>query len=127
MQPAQGDLALRRNAPTIVEWSFADEAGLPFDFTGWDARLQIRLYPGQPGDALATLTRVSDGQGVFLIPDRRDSIRVTVDQSTAANLPASREAGDSVTLSYDLVMIDPTGFRQVFREGAITVQPGVTL
>lgn len=128
MTPAKGDIVLRRNAPFVEEWSFTDEFLRLIDLTGYTGELEIRLYGRAPGDALVSLQTIATaGQGLRFLADDPFAVRVTIDQPSAAALPVQGGPGSPAVFVYDLALIDPTGFRQIFREGAVITNPGVTL
>lgn len=128
MIPDRVDITLRRNAPFVEEWSFADAKGSPIDLTGWSGELQLRLYGAAAGDALVALATVpADIEGLRFLADDPTVVRVEIAEATIAPLPAGAEAGDVAVFVYDLVLIDPTGFRQPFREGSAIVLPGVSV
>jgi hypothetical protein len=126
MVPARVDITLRRNTPFVEDWIFLDEAGRPFDFTGWTGKLEIRRFGAEPGAARISLTGGTGLEGLYFYPGDRTRIRVGIDQPTIAALPEPTQSGGSVALVYDLIMADPSGLKQAFREGTVIVLPGVT-
>lgn len=131
MTPATVPITVWRNARYIEEFPFEID-GEPYDLTSWSAALQVRLYGAAGGSALISLANVtSDTQGVWIIEPSEGIVRVRVDEATLSTLwttlggPA--EAGDPITLAYDLVMTPPAGGDEVWMQGDFIIQPGVTV
>lgn len=135
MQPGTLAIPLRRNAPdrTRLLLFTLNEAGaeVPMDLSGYDLRLQIRLYQGAPGAALLDL---STGTGLIAITNPAQG-EVEIDwpavQDTIGALPSNAEAGDPTrpridTFTYDLLVIASDGVAQTILEGPVPVAFGVT-
>lgn len=124
------EISAARNVPWAREFEFSDPAGEPFDFTGWTAALQVRLYEGALGAALISLSTASNSsaEGVHFFADDPGRLQVLIKEASLNSLPGLHEveAGAPQRFFYDLVLTDPSGFEQCFMEGAFVVRPGVT-
>lgn len=136
MTPARLPLTTWRNGRFVEELPFTGPifggVEAPVDFTGWQARMQIRLYGAAAGDPIITLLNVtSDVQGVWIIEPSQGIIRVRVDQETLAAAWAavggSVEPGEPIKLKYDLLLTPPTGGGEPWAEGDFIITPGVTM
>lgn len=134
MQPGIFDVPLRRNAvaPMRLQFFAKDqaEAEVPMDITDLTVKLEVRLYPGQPGAALLSL---STGNHIDIIDAATGVVEVNwpaVHDAIRA-LPTTAEAGDPTqrridTFAYDLLLIAENGDAQAVLEGTIPVSFGVT-
>nr|WP_314471042.1 hypothetical protein [uncultured Sphingomonas sp.] len=128
-------IPLRRNAPdrTRLLLFALNEAGaeVPMNLSGYDLRLQIRLYQGALG---APLLDLSTSTGLISIANPAQG-EVEIDwpavQDAIEALPSTAEAGDPTrpridTFAYDLMVIAPDGVSQIILEGPVPVAFGVT-
>lgn len=131
MIPETVPLRVWRNARHIEEFTFTVD-GSPYDLTGWSGALQVRLYGAAAGPALLSLSNVTtDVEGVWIVEPTEGIVRVRIDEATLTalwtTLGGPAEAGDSITLVYDLVMTPPAGGDEVWAEGKFIIEPGVTV
>lgn len=131
MIPATVPIRAWRNARYVEEFPFTidDE---PYVLTGWSGAMQVRLYGAADGAALINLANVtSDTQGVWIIEPAEGIVRVRIDEATLTalwtTLGGPAEAGEAITLTYDLVMTPPAGGDEVWMQGPFTIEPGVTV
>jgi hypothetical protein len=122
-------MRLRRNAAESLRLILEDAEG-PIDITGHTFELEVRLYPGQPGEPLLRLTTVDY---ISLDDPVNGSLEINWPAVLAAidALPTFAEAGDPTaarvdTFSYDLLMTSPSGVPQAILEGPVPVSYGVT-
>lgn len=126
MNPVTFNLYLRRNADTVEEWTFTDD-GVAVDFAGYTGELELRYYHGAPGAPLCTLNTVTtDVQGVRLNLGS-GKVQVWFDWETINALPAAQVRGEIAAFSFDLLLTDPTGLREVWAQGDAIVDAGVTV
>lgn len=132
MRPATVALTAWRNARFVAEWHFT-ESDQAFDFTSYsDARLEVRQYGAQAGDAAISLGKVTSNiEGVRFLEPSQGVLRVQIDQATLEaaydDLIGNNEAGSSLTLVYDLILTGPDNADEPWIEGAFTLKPGVTI
>ncbi|WP_156348482.1 hypothetical protein [Sphingomonas sp. Leaf23] len=131
MTPGNLPMVLRRNAPDPLVLHLEGPDG-PLDLTGYSLRLEVRLYPGQPGAPYLSATTAN---GVIVITDAAAG-SVKIDWPQIADeieaLPVGSEAGNAGeprvdTFSYDLLLFDPDGRPQAILEGPAPVPFGVTI
>lgn len=126
VDPVSFNINLRRNADTIEDWYFS-EAGVPVDFSGYSAELELRRYHGAPGDPLLTLTTATgDSQGIR-VNLGGGVIRFWLDWETANGLPPAPVRGGIASFSFDLLLTTPLGIREVWAQGDALVDAGVTV
>ena len=131
MGPGNLPLALRRNAPESLRLVLQDSVG-PIDLTGYSVKLQLRLYPGAPGDALLTLASpLVSGIDMSAAATGAVELNWPMFASAIAALPTTAELGDPSkptidTFAYDLLVTDTEGQQQVILEGPVNLSFGVT-
>lgn len=124
--PARHDLTAWKNAPFVKTLTFSDEAtGDPFDLTGLDVEMQVRLWQGAPDPPLVDLGVVVSGEGVRKVDAAQGEIEVRINRSTLETLYASLGENLPADFQYDL-KIGPTNFTEVYLYGAFRVVTGVT-
>ncbi len=131
--PAKLDLAASRNvdpwAPTID--LFYGGGDLPA--SGASVRLQVRLYPGAPGEPLLDLDNVPFEDAAAPVPGRPDRRRLrllpTAPVSTLADWPTGLnkpEPGEADRYSYDVIMTYAAGAGEdKLALGYFHLEPGV--
>jgi len=134
--PAKLPLRGRRNAYFGEEWQFTvkdPDTGVsaPVDLTGWQGKLELRQYGAQPGNALFTLYNVTANiEGVWIIEPTEGRVQVYITKSTMRGvydfLRGDIEPGADIIVSYDLKMTEGDGRDDVWVEGLLTLNPGVT-
>lgn len=81
---------------------------LPGDWTGYDMKAQVRLYPDAPGDPLATCAV----NGPYLV-DGDTTFQLRLDAASAPNstgsLPADSELEGIVQFAIDILLTPKTG------------------
>lgn len=140
--PVQQTLAASRNAtwaPTLI-YEYRG-AALPLDGARID--MQLRLYPGQPGDAKLTIANIPFGDALKSgTPGEDDEVReLTLSPSvepgeedgsepnTLRSLPGLQtpEPGDPQTFAFDILITYADGKSERLSEGDFIVDPGVTI
>lgn len=96
-----------------VLWNSA--AGTPVDLTGYSAHMQIR----KADDAMAVMADLTDISGLTL-----GGLAGTIDILLTS---AQTAAFDTWRAVYDLTLIAPSGDRTRLLEGAVTIDPQVTV
>lgn len=128
MLPASIDFPCRRNADYNEELPFAD--GLtPLDITGMVFQMDVRRYP--LGPLLFRLgTVVTPNQGFRIIEPAGGIVAMTIRQSTIQRAYDSSTSGQTVgrpiRLSHDIRAIQPNGQSEVWLQGILSIEPGVT-
>lgn len=119
-----------RNVPFPPEVFTFTDAGVPRNFTGKTFAMDVRQLAGT-GPALISLdTAINDTMnGVRAVDAAAGQLRFQIDQPTmqAAYDAVATKAGETITLVYDLLVIDYDGIPEAIIEGAFTIEPGVTL
>ncbi|WP_394658415.1 hypothetical protein [uncultured Novosphingobium sp.] len=123
------DLTASRNvawAPTINLYY----RGAPIPIAGGSVKLQVRLYAGAPGGALADLsnvpfldTAVADQPGVRLL-----SLYPRITAATLKSFPTGLnkpEPGQADAYAYDSVVTYSDGQQDKLAIGAFILEPGV--
>ncbi|WP_174286623.1 hypothetical protein [Sphingomonas bacterium] len=115
--------------------------GAQLPLTGGHIAMQLRLYGGAPGDALLTLNPVPFTDTLASgTPGGPDEVRLLtlsprVDPGdpadpaagTWANMPPPPEAGDPLTLVFDIRITYADGISEILSSGSFNLSPGVTL
>ncbi|KKW93864.1 hypothetical protein [Sphingobium chungbukense] len=128
---ARLDLTASRNiawAPTID--LFYEGGQLPL--AGATITMQVRLYPGAPGDALVTLNPIAFEDLDPSEPGARRCLRLTplmlrewvAAFPTGLNAP---EPGEADLFSYDIIITYAEGAQDKLALGNFLLEPGVTL
>lgn len=123
-EPVRRDIVARRDCPYFETWSFTDEAGDPYDFTGATLTLEVRLYGAQAGDALVSLveTGSTQTQGLYV---GSGEITPWIDEATLRLIPDGR-VGQDVVFQYDL-KVQPAGeVEQIWSYGEFRLKPWIT-
>jgi hypothetical protein len=121
--PMQAPLTLRRNDnPFRVMFVAENEDGSVIDMTGLSAVLEMRLYPGAPGEALISIS-TDDMTGSRLIASSL-GLEAVIENEPIDTLPGG-EAGQDVVFAYDL-LVTRAGDQNCWFFGAATVKWGVT-
>lgn len=98
---------------------------------GASIAMQVRLYPGATGAALASLTGIpfSDAPDPDLAGGRVLTLNPTITEATLQGLPGLNqpEAGDAQTFAQDIVVTYADAVDERLAEGPFTVSPGVTV
>lgn len=97
----------------LITWT--SDAGIPYDITGWTAKMQIRDSPG--GTLLQTLT-TSDS--TIVLGGAAGTIRLVL-------AAAVTSAWTWRTGVYDLELTNPSAAVTRLLQGPVTVSPEVTL
>lgn len=125
-EPLRRDLVARRNAPFAWEWAgIVDDNGAPVDFTAaTDLRMHVRLYGAAAGDPLIGLAEVSAALTEGLIPGV-GWIQGFIDEASLATTP-TKAPGETVRFEFDLIAEFSGAVPEVWVEGFLTVDYGVT-
>lgn len=127
---ARLDLTASRNiawAPTID--LFYQGGDLPLN--GATIRMQIRLYPGAPGEPIATLDGIPfiDLPPLEGDPRRRLRLAPAMLLDTVAAFPTGLnrpEPGEADSFSYDIVVTYADDLQDKLAIGSFILEPGVT-
>lgn len=127
--------SLNLTASRNVAWEptidlFYDGEDLPL--SGASIDMQIRLYPGAPGAALASINDVAFEDMAPAAPGARRRLRLSpaiasadlADFPTGLNAP---EPGEADVYSYDIVATYSDGAQDKLALGSFILEPGVTL
>lgn len=133
-QPAKVDLPPAwRQVPYRQDVYFVGE-----DLEGGYMRMQLRLYPGQPGDPKLDLAQVYETpvEGLYLVSVERDAngvptsrVQIIINVATLIDLPAvdpQAEIGNPDRFAYDFHIAAAGDFKTVAMVGWLTVNQGVT-
>lgn len=94
--------------------------------------MQIRMYPGAPGDALATLSDIvfEDMPPIEGATERRLRLAPEIGQATLAGFPtglSKPEPGEADIYAYDIIITYADGAQDKLALGSFVLEPGVTL
>jgi len=96
-----------------------------FTLSTYTARMQVREYEGAPDPPLLDVAMAATPNG-----SRFDvvgsSLVMTVDKLDLETLPVADPISDPITLDYDIVITDATGFTTRLVHGPFIVIEGVT-
>lgn len=115
-------------APTLTY----DYAGPALPLAGATIAMQLRLYPGQPGDPVLNLGAIAFGDallgGQAGAPDeqRRLTLSPSVAPAALQALPRSGEAGADTTFDFDIRIAYADGVYEILAAGKFILSPGVT-
>lgn len=133
INPAQQLLTAYRNRVYAETLTLTGEEGVD-NWTGYTARMEVRHYGAQPGDALVSLDTVASGEGLVLTvgPNHVLTIAARIERTTLTALPGGTSAdaitgGDDAVFYHDLLLIAPDGDAEALRQGAFNLKPGVTI
>jgi hypothetical protein len=116
--PVTVPLILYRNADYGETFYFEDENGAAVDFTGYVGAFEIRRYERAPGPALLT--------GAVDCTIGNGGIELTAAFESIATLPAPATRGGITRLFYDLRLTTPSGDKEDWMRGPVSVFGGVT-
>ncbi|MGC4252424.1 MAG: hypothetical protein QM605_13440 [Sphingobium sp.] len=124
------DLTASRNlawAPIIDIFYTGD----PLPLTGATAAMQIRLYPGATGAALASLSPVPFEDMAPVAPDARRRIRLSpsIAKAALAAFPTGLnqpEPGEADVYSFDIIITYADASQDKLALGSFILEPGVT-
>lgn len=113
---------------------FVRTISFEYDLTGAVLRLQIRLYPNQPGAPLVDLGMVDTlaAQGLKLTsvdnsgPNPISIVSMRINETVMEGLPYMGELGDDSELAWDLHVTPATGLKERWLFGPFIVKAGVT-
>ncbi|WP_294191120.1 hypothetical protein [uncultured Sphingomonas sp.] len=129
--PATQTFRASRNAtwaPTLA-YDYRGPA-LPLD--GATIAMQVRLYPGQPSDALLSLPDIDfadalvSGRPGTETEVRSLTLSPSVTPAVLAALPTLGEVGDDDTFAFDIRIAYADGIYEILSGGSFIVSPGVT-
>ncbi|HEX8256703.1 MAG TPA: hypothetical protein VF589_03650 [Allosphingosinicella sp.] len=131
--PASLNIPAARNVP-FANPIYLYYSGAALPLTGASIKMQIRLYPGAPGAALATVAAIPHTDAAA--PTGADAERrlltlfPTIAEATLAALTSGLEEpepGDADRYSYDIVVTYADAAEDTLAEGYFLLKPGVTL
>ncbi len=111
---AQLDIAIKKNADFALTLYWRDGGRVPFDLTGYGAKMQIRDRATG-----ALIAEFSTANGKILITGTEGKIAIA--SSAAENAVLVGEEGE-----YDLIMNSPGGQATCLVEGNVELRAGVT-
>lgn len=128
MLPASIDFPCRRNSPYGEEFPIMD-GSTPVDLNGMTFAMQVRRYPRGP--VLFTLMTVNtDEQGIRVVDAAGGIIQLRIDQTTLRTaydaLSSNQYSGETVKASHDIRVTYSDGMNDIWAEGVLTIEPGVT-
>lgn len=100
MTAARRDLTIEVGAAKQVPFVYANGLGVPYDLTGWGARMQVRKTVA---DALAPVTLTTANGGIVLDPAQLGRFVISLAQADTIAIAAAMRFG-----VYDL-WLDPDG------------------
>jgi hypothetical protein len=124
--PAQLTLRAARNVPWMPSIELTYKGG-PLPLVGARIDLQVRLYPGQPGEPELDCPDMAFGDA-----DLGNRVLRLYPVATAAALQAMStglnqpEPGEADQYSYDIVISYPDGAKDRAAAGYFLLEPGVT-
>lgn len=96
-----------------------------YTLSGMTARMQVREYEGAPDPALLNVSMAATSNGsVFTIVG--SSLVLTLERADLETLPVGNPISKPVTLHYDIILTDGTGFENYFVGGQFIVYEGIT-
>ncbi|MCG7350018.1 hypothetical protein [Sphingomonas sp. ACRSK] len=140
--PVQQTFAASRNAtwaPTLIY----QYRGRPLPLAGARIDMQLRLYPGQPGNAMLTIRNVpftdklvggtgnseDDLRELTLEPSVKPGAVDGSEPNTLRSLPGLQtpEPGDPQTFAFDILITYADGQSERLAGGSFIADPGVTI
>ena len=124
--PATIDITAYRNSVLQADITLKDN-GSVIDFTGFSALMQIRTTPGAPSSLLSLATSGSTPAGsVLSFPNITSGVvRVFIQNADFADFP-DNPAWSPAQYAYDLLMIAPSTYPDVYLYGKFLLNEGVT-
>ena len=107
ISPGTYNISLQRRADYYVTLQFKDSVGVPIDLTGWTAEVEIWNKQRTTKYVDFTITYTNRVTGTI-------SIALTDTETTT--LPSKAY--------YDVLLINPSGLREYYLEGDVTVYEG---
>ena len=131
--PALQTLTASRNATWAPQLAY-DYAGAALPLNGATIEMQLRLYPGQPGDPKLSIEAIPfvDALTSGLVGTDAERRRVTLSPAiTVAQLAAlpglqTPEAGDPQVFAFDILITYADEISEILSRGQFIVSPGVT-
>lgn len=114
-------ITARRNADLKITYSFP--AG--YNLAGVTARMQVKLYPGDTGPALVSVSTTPNSYG-SVITIVGNSIVLLVDDGELSTITPETPPTNPNVLAYDMILTMPDGFEQYFVGGDFILESGVT-
>jgi hypothetical protein len=124
-------IAASRNAtwgPTLAY----DYAGAALPLAGAKISMELRLYPGQPGDPKLRIAEIPfvdtlvSGKPDGVDEIRRLTLSPFVTLAQLLPLPQGGEAGDAATFAFDIRIAYADGVSEILASGNFILLPGVT-
>lgn len=127
---AKMDLAASRNiawSPTIDLFFEGD----PLPSGGAEISMQIRLYPGASGSAIASIPAISFEEIAPVAPETKRCLRLfpLIEQEALDAFPTglnAPEPGEADAYAYDIIITYADGLQDKLAVGAFYLEPGVT-
>lgn len=129
--PASFSLQVVRGATWEDDFQYQDDSGVPFDLTGYEARMQVRTEAGRYGLSTAeTLVLELSTNGVGLSVPVPEDGKVVLLVDAAATVALNPDNRKKVKLAYSLELFRPAGAEPEYViplvEGSISVRGEVT-
>jgi len=126
--PASADLTAYRNSFFQVDITLQDNGGV-LDITGWGALMQVRTAPGALGSpllAIATSGVTPNGSTITFPNAASGMVRFVIQPADFADFPDNRSWQQPSAYAYDLLMIPPSTYPDVYLNGQFLLNEGVT-
>lgn len=129
--PASFSLTAVRGATWEDDFQYQDDEGMPFDLSGYEARMQVRTLEGRYGTTAdeTLVMELTVANGRLTIPDPLDG-RVVLLVSAADTEMLNPDNAKKVKLAYSVELFKPVGADPEYViplvEGSITVRGEVT-
>lgn len=131
--PALQTLTAPRNATWAPQLAY-DYAGAALPLSGATIAMQLRLYPGQPGDPKLSIEDIPFADVLISgVPGteterRRVTLSPAVTAAQLAALPGLQtpEAGDPQRFAFDILITYADDLSEILSRGDFIVSPGVT-
>jgi hypothetical protein len=121
MIPARFDFPCHRNADYTETLSFKD-GSQPVDLSGMIPSLQVRLYATAPNVLFSVPVTIDDPVS--------GEVNITIDrqllEQTYNRINANVVASQTIFLVYDMRFTYDTGRSEVWLQGLLSIEPGVT-
>lgn len=128
MLPALIDFPCRRNADYGEEFPIMD-GSFPVDLSGLVFDMHVRRYPHGPL-LFALETVVTDEEGIRIVDAFNGTLQIIINELTLRTaydaLVTNQYSGETVKASHDIRVTYSDGIKQVWAQGILSIEPGVT-
>ena len=128
MLPIRPDFLCRTNADFAEEFTVVD-TGDAVDLTGHTPSMTVKTTVN--GDTVFSLSMVTTAaQGIRVIEAESGIFAVQIDYETLSAaydaVVANYEQGKTISLAHDIKFISPTGLHEVWFQGILAIDKGIT-